>query len=107
MSGFIIIGTMCFFLASEEDNIRPVWVGVMSFGLVFIILSVWKTMRNKVLLITLILIVGLSFVAKYLPFWLFDATGIVINMNYYILWALLVMFIGIPVMTVAFDKYEE
>lgn len=107
MTIFMVVGSMTFFIASAENSIKPVWIGILCFGVVFIVISVWKTIRNKILFLTFGLVVGLSFAAKYLPLHLYKATGYVLDINYYVLWSLLILVVGIPVMTIAFDKLEE
>ncbi len=107
MTVFMVAGSACFFIASAEDNIRPVWIGFLCFGIVFIIMSVWKTIRNQILLITLCIVVASSFAAKYLPFYAYQWTGFVIDINYYVLWSLVIFVVGIPIMTVSFDVFDE
>lgn len=106
-SMIIVLGSFCLFTSSEASDVKPTWIGVMSFGVVFVILSVWRSIRGKILLTSLILVVGNAFVAKYMPFYLFIYTDYFLDINFYILWAGLILVIGVPVISIAFNKFDE
>jgi hypothetical protein len=104
---FTIVGSWTFFLASQEDNIKPVMIGVLCFGVVFIVFSFWKAIRGKILLATLFLLIGGAFLTNYVPGLLYRYADIRIDWHYTLVWAALMLFPGFPVMMHMFKHYDD
>lgn len=104
---FVLVGSWTFFLASQTDDIKPVMVGVLAFGFVFIVFSFWKAIRGKILLASMFLLIGSAFLVNYVPGWLYVYADIRINVHYVVVWAALMFLPGVPVMMYMFKHYDD
>lgn len=107
MMGFIMMGTTAFILADERGSVKPVMIGIMGYGAVYIMSIFWKEFRGKLLFSSLFVFLLLSFVAPFVP----DAMYILFAYPQHIFdpywtWAATVGALGIPVMILVFYRYD-
>lgn len=104
---FIVIGASAFIIADESGSHKPVMIGVLAFGVVYVLSTKWQDTGSKVFILSALLFMGISFLTSYVPPFLYMFTGIDIRgASEYVLWAILECLIGIPVMTVIFRLYD-
>lgn len=110
---FAIIGTSAFIIMDESGSIRPLMVGILSYGIVYIMSYFWKEFRRKLLFLSIMVFLGLTGVAAYMPdilYVLFGVDPLTYNLqgdsyDVYYLWAG-TLIIGILPMTFIFHKYD-
>ena len=98
------IGT---FVAVEEGNIRPMMISVLSFGGAYWLSAIWRGLQAKGVVLTVALMVAGAFVAMQLPEPAYRLFQNPIFLNYYFIWALLMLFPGLPAMMLIFKKYSD
>ncbi|PCK00449.1 MAG: hypothetical protein COA45_01330 [Zetaproteobacteria bacterium] len=102
-----IIGTSAFIISENSGSIRPVLVGVLCYGIVYIMSHFWKEFRRKLLLYSIIVFLALSFLAPQVPIYMYIFFAI--NPAWfdpYYTWGATVGILGIPIMTFIFKKYD-
>lgn len=104
---FTIAGIGCLNLADTQDIIKPVLPGIVCLGAAFVLGTAWKDLRRKILFITIVLVVGLAWVAQYLPDLTFVIFGEPVFVNYFVGWASLTIIVGFPAMMVFFHKFAD
>ncbi|PCI57038.1 MAG: hypothetical protein COB36_01860 [Alphaproteobacteria bacterium] len=105
--GCAIIGTSAFIISENSGSVRPILIGVLSYGVVYIMSFFWKEFRRKLLLLSIIVFLVLSFLSPKIPIWAY----ILFNYNPaafdpYVTWAATVGILGIPIMMFIFKKYD-
>ncbi|PCJ02699.1 MAG: hypothetical protein COB14_01695 [Alphaproteobacteria bacterium] len=105
--GCAIIGTSAFIISDNTGSTKPMIIGVLGYGVVYIMSYFWKEFRQKLLLYSIIVFLALSFLSPKIPIWMY------IFFNYnpasfdpYFTWAATVGVLGIPIMTFIFKKYD-
>ncbi len=108
LSLFVIIGAASFIISNNTGSIKPVMVGIIGFGLAYIMSYFWKEFRDKVLFYSVIVFLGLSFLAPNTPdvIYILFGSRIGYGMNEYYLWASTVGVLGVPMMSVVFYFYD-
>ncbi len=102
-----IIGTSAFMISSDTDSVKPVLIGVLSYGVVYIMATFWKEFRDKILLLSAAVFLVISFASPYIPYVLYLLFGYDhLAFNQYYTWAWSMAVFGIPVMTFVFKKYD-
>ena len=102
-----VIGTSAFIIADQTGSVRPVMIGVVTYGVIYVMSYFWKDFRKKILLYSIIVFLILSLVSPYIPMVLFVLFGTDMNgYDPFYLWAATVAVIGLPVMTLVF-KYLD
>lgn len=109
---FAVIGTSAFMIMDKSGSIRPLMVGILSYGVVYIMSYFWKEFRRKLLFMSIMVFLGLTGVAAYMPdilyiFFGVDPLSFDMEDSYdiYYLWAGTMM-IGIFPMMFIFHKYD-
>ncbi len=102
-----IIGTSAFIIADNTGSVRPVMLGVLSYGTVYTLSAFWKDFRGKLLLISILVFVALSFLSPYIPYamyilFAFDPK----SFDPYYTWGVTTGILGIPIMTLVFRYIE-
>lgn len=106
MVGFCIIGTSAFIIMDKTGSIKPLMIGVMSYGVVYIMTFFWTEFRRRLLLLSIIVFLVFTFASPYVPdlmfvFFNFNPDGF----NPYYTWGG-TMVLGIPFMALIFYKYD-
>ena len=105
--GCAIIGTSAFIISDNSGSVKPMFIGVLSYGVVYIMSFFWKEFRRKLLLLSIIVFLALSFLSPKVPILMY----ILFNYNPasfdpYYTWAATVGVFGIPIMMYIFKKYD-
>lgn len=98
----IIIGFSAFIISQKINSMDPIIIGILGVGSSYIMASIWRDFRDKLLFVSGAAFVALSLLApemEYVIFFLFDYAE---PINPYILWALVTGALGIPIMTIVF-----
>ncbi|MDH5721962.1 MAG: hypothetical protein OEY94_01400 [Alphaproteobacteria bacterium] len=98
----LIIGFSAFIISQKINSMDPIIIGIIGLGSSYIMASIWKDFRDKLLLVSGVSFVTLALISPkmgYVVFLLFDYAD---PINPYILWALTTGAIGIPAMTIIF-----
>ncbi len=108
---FIVVGASCFIISSETGSNKPILVGVLSFGVVYVLTSFWKDANNKVFMIGVLLFLAVSQIPfgamPYINPYVYLFTGVDMRtINPYLMWGVLEGLIGIPIMTLVFKAYD-
>ncbi len=104
---FVVVGSCAFHQASQENDIKPVMIGVLAFGFVFIVFSFWKVFRGKVLMFTILTLIATAFIASYLPHILYTYADIALYVHFGLLWAGVLFIPGVPFMVMVIGKYTD
>jgi len=102
----VVLGSWAFFWSSHYNDMRPVMIGVVSYGFVFVVGTYWKVFKEKVLLFTILILISSAFGSRYLPYYLYVYTGIVLDYHYAAIWTGLLFIPGVPLMAYVFKKYS-
>ena len=98
----LIIGFSAFIISQKINSMDPIIIGIVGVGSSYIMASIWKDFRDKLLLASGVAFVTLAIISpemEYVVFVLFDYSE---PINPYFLWAMTTGAIGIPVMTIVF-----
>lgn len=102
-----IAGTTAFIISNANGSIAPIMVGILSYGVVYVMSYFWKEFRDKLLLISIGLFLALTYASKFVPEAMFVLLGWPMEgYNEFINWAVTVGLFGVPIMTLAFYKYD-
>ncbi|MBI1301823.1 MAG: hypothetical protein GC137_09235 [Alphaproteobacteria bacterium] len=102
-----VIGTSAFILADERGTIKPVAIGILAFGVLYITSYFWKMFRKRTLFMCVIIFLVISFAAPYVPVALYILFGYPMEFfDPYYTWAGTIFAVGLPVMTVYFYRYD-
>ncbi len=104
---FAITGTHAFIKASNYGSLKPVMIGVLSYGVVYAMSYFWKNFRQKILFASMVIFLIASFLAPYIPYviYILFAHNPASFTPYYT-WVGTMAIIGIPSMTLAFYKLD-
>ncbi len=106
-----VSGTTSFILADYYNSIKPVGIGILSFGIVYIMTAFWKDVRGKLLAANVGVFFFLTLVSShiypvlYVLFGLKQHTMGILG-NEFFMWAVIEGVIGIPIMAVVFFFYD-
>lgn len=105
--GCAIIGTSAFIISDNTGSVRPVLIGILSYGVVYIMSFFWKEFRRKLLLYSIVVFLALSFLSPKMPIIMY----ILFNYNPasfdpYYTWGATVGILGIPIMMFIFKKFD-
>jgi hypothetical protein len=100
---FAITGWGCLILARDYDSIKPVFISVVSFGVVYWLYE-WgkKDISKPRIVITVLVFIAALAAALYVQI---DNVFFYYG-NIYYTWWVWCMIIGIPVMAVSYKKYD-
>ncbi len=107
-----IIGTTAFILADEWESIKPVGIGILAYGVVYIMTVFWKDVRGKLLAANVGCFFVLTLLSAYVPdilYVFFDIRVAEVSSyldNRFVMWAAVEAAIGVPVMAVVFYFYD-
>lgn len=106
-----VIGTSCFILAEHYNTIKPVGVGILAYGTVYIMTAFWKDVRGKLLAANMGVFFLLTLFSGYTGFILYEIFDIKqksLGMvgNPYVMWGIVEAVLGIPIMAVVFFFYD-
>ena len=105
--GSAIIGTSAFIIADNTGSVRPILIGILSYGVVYIMSYFWKEFRRKLLLYSIIVFLALSFLSPKMPLIIYILFGYdQYAYDPYYMWAATVGILGIPIMMFIFKKYD-
>jgi len=103
----VVVGSAGFIISNATGSIAPIMIGILAYGVVYVMSFFWKEFRDKLLLISIILFLVLSYASNYVPEMLYVAFGWPMEgYNEFYLWGTTVGIIGVPFMTLAFYKYD-
>ncbi len=106
--GCAIIGTSAFMISEESGSVNPIIIGILGYGVVYIMATFWTEFRRKVLLISIIVFLVLSFASPYFPYLMYVLFGHdPFYYNQYYVWGLTMGLFGIPIMSFVFYKYGD
>jgi hypothetical protein len=102
-----IFGASAFLMANRGGSVLPWIFVVFGFGIVYIMSYFWREFRGKILVISALVFIGLTYISTYsavtlLVFTDLDFTGY----SQYFMWGL-TMLLGVPIMTLAFRYISE
>lgn len=103
----VICGMACVFYSDKYDSVKPIFPAIIALGLAFVLSAMWKDLRNKVLFMSMILTAGLAWCAQFVSPFIYVAFNRIVDINYFVGWAGLSFFIGVPVMMYVFYKYGK
>lgn len=99
-----IVGASAFIIADETNSVKPIMLGVLGFGVVYIMSYFWTEFRGKLLFSSMMVFLCISFIAPW--FWdmlyvifAWDVDG---KLDPYQTWAMVMALFGIPIMTAVF-----
>tara|TARA_B100001989_G_scaffold245745_1_gene215816 strand:- start:639 stop:998 length:360 start_codon:yes stop_codon:yes gene_type:complete len=98
----VMVGTSAFMISQSTNSMDPIIIGILGYGISYVLISVWKDFREKLLFASGAVFVAISLFAPYMHFIIFMLFDRVIEINEYYLWGLTMAFVGIPVMTIVF-----
>ncbi len=106
-----VIGTTSFILADHYNSIKPVGIGILSFGIVYIMTAFWKDVRGKLLAANVGVFFLLTLLSSHIYTILYVLFGLKISSmgmfaNQYFMWGFIEALIGIPIMAVVFFFYD-
>lgn len=105
--GFII-GGIAAFVFFQEGDIKPLILAVLSFGGAYLMSNSWRDMPTKMTIACIVWVLGSALLAFKLPVILYEAAGIVVvQYNFFIRWAAVSFFPGVPVMMYIFRAFDE
>lgn len=109
----MIMGTTAFMIASDTGSPKPVMLGVLSYGLVYIMTTFWKEFRGKLLLLSVSIFLALSFAVPYIATAAYILFGYALppietlsTIEQFYLWAGTVISLGWPLIFIVFWKYD-
>lgn len=98
-------------LASTKEDFRYIMLGVICYGMVYLMFRVWSELPGKIMLYSAAIVVALAFLAQmeYAPFWLYELSGFNIAgvFGYFRIWASLVATVGLVLMVFVFYKFDD
>ena len=106
-----VIGTTCFILAEHYNSIKPVGVGALAFGIVYIMTAFWKDVRGKLLAANVGVFFLLTLLSSKIYMIIYVLFGVMPQemgffSNPYFMWAFIEAVVGIPIMAVVFFFYD-
>lgn len=104
---FTMAGIATLYYADSVDSIKPVLPAILCLGAAFVMGVAWKEIRRKILFATLVIIVGMAYVAQFTTQIIYILTGEAIFIQYFYAWFGLVFFIGFPAMMIVFAKVRD
>ncbi|MGN7438712.1 MAG: hypothetical protein ACTHOO_08720 [Alcanivorax sp.] len=106
----VIVGAAAFIISNNTGSIKPVMIGILGFGVAYIMSYFWTEFREKVLFLSIVTFIVLSFISPYVPdaiYILFGhRMGPLYGFTEYYIWAGIVGALGIPTMTAVFYFYD-
>ncbi|MCK6418743.1 MAG: hypothetical protein L6Q57_07390 [Alphaproteobacteria bacterium] len=102
-----IVGIYALLLVEVKDTIKPTMVAVLCLGLSFILGTVWKFMKGKILLVTFVLLGLTGIGARYLEEFLYIYLGYIWEAHMVLNWWILAFVIGVPSMYLSFKTFKE
>ncbi|MCB1782750.1 MAG: hypothetical protein KDI13_02030 [Alphaproteobacteria bacterium] len=103
----VVIGTSAFSIADEMKSIKPVIIGIFSYGLAYILSAFWKDFKNRLLLAAIVVFFGIAIITPYLKVIIYILTGWTWDINPYALWAVATGVIGVPVMMFVCRRFDD
>lgn len=102
-----ICGTTAFIVSDATGSVAPIMVGVLAYGVVYIMSYFWKEFRDKLLLISISVFLVLTYVSGYVDQIMFILLGWPMEgYNEYLNWGAMVGIVGLPIMTLVFYKLD-
>lgn len=103
----VVAGSTAFIISNKMGSIAPIMIGILAYGVVYVMSYFWKEFRDKLLLISIVLFLGLTYASQYVPAALYIAFGWpMVGYNEFVVWGATVGIIGLPIMTIAFYKLD-
>ncbi len=104
----VIVGASAFIVSNNTGSVKPIMLGVLGFGVAYVMSYFWKEFRDKLLLGSILTFVALSFFAPYAADALYILVGskALYYANPYFVWAGVVGALGVPIMTAVFYFYD-
>ncbi len=102
-----IIGTSAFMIADQSGSVKPVIIGIVTYGVVYIMSYFWTEFRGKLLLASIVVFVLLTFASPYVPLVMYILFAIPPELfDPYYTWGVTVGALGIPIMVLVFYRYD-
>ena len=106
----VIVGATAFIISNNTGSVKPIMLGILGFGVAYIMSYFWNEFREKVLFLSIVTFIGLSYFSTFVPDTLYILFGYKMGPLYgyteYYLWAGTVGLLGVPVMTAVFYFYD-
>lgn len=103
----VVAGSTAFIISDATGSIAPIMIGILTYGVVYIMSYFWKEFRDKLLLISIGLFLVLTYASLYIPELLYIAFGWpLVGYNEFIIWGATVGIVGFPFMMIAFYKLD-
>jgi len=106
-AALIIGGIACISYAESRGSAVPLMLAVFSFGGAYILSSSWRSLPWKAVVLSILFVIGLGVLARYVPDLMWVALGRRVDMDYFMIWVLMAAGLGVPLMTVLFHYFEE
>lgn len=104
---FIIGGIACINFAEKTESAGTLILAVFSFGGAYIMSTSWRNLPWKAVVTSIVFVALCGVATHHVPQFLWDFFRIPITMDYYMLWCLLSVSAGIPLMTILLFYFEE
>ena len=105
IAGSAVVGTSAFIISDNTGSIKPFMLGVLAYGVVYMVSYFWEAFRQKILLISIIVFLVISFSSSTVVSILSLFSGHdPASYDPYIAWLMSMGVFGIPVMTFVFRK---
>lgn len=106
VSWSVVVGTMALIISEQTNSIKPTILCVLGYGMAYIMMAFWKTLRGKILFMSISVFLALTVLANYLTYIIAFLFGIALIIHPGISWALVMLFPGIPMMMYVFRRYD-
>ena len=105
IAGSAVIGTSAFIIADNTGSVKPVMIGVLAYGVVYMTSYFWEEFRGKLLLLGILVFLAISFASPAVPYLLSGLSGHdPLSWDPYYIWGGAMAAFGIPAMTFVFYK---
>lgn len=103
----IVIGTSAFIISEKTGSMKPLMLGLLGYGVAYIMSSFWKNFRNRVLFGSIVVFTGLSLFSPFATDMLYVLFGFRVDLDPYVTWALVEAVFGIPLMMLVFFYWDD
>ncbi len=102
-----VVGTSAFIISDNTGSIKPVLLGILTYGVIYIMSYFWEEFRGRLLLYSIFVFLGLSFASAYVPEAMHVLFGYPVRLfDPFYVWGITVAGAGLPIMTFVFYKYD-
>ncbi len=108
-----IVAGIAFIYMTQEHGIKPSMFIVLSLGLGFVFSKPFRSLPTYSMVSIIVVTLALGFLSKYLPMLMFMAANefmgmeYYLDMNFFIIWCLLLLMPGLPLLMFVFAKFGD